>query len=97
MIQEVRIVTLSDPIPNDTLSFGPDFPEETKQQIIDALFEFAALVADGRDDGLEASAGELFAQAFDAYSWSGVTETNDADFDFIRGLVQALGLELGDL
>lgn len=97
VIQKVRIVALSEPIPNDTLSFGPDFPEETKQQIIDALFEFASLVADGRDDGLEASAGELFEQAFDAYSWSGIIETTDAEFDFIRGLVQALDLQLGDL
>ena len=97
VIQKVRIVTLSDPIPNDTLSFGPEFPDDTKQAILDALFDFAALVADGRDDGLEASAGELFEQAFDAYSWSGIAETTDADFDFIRGLIQALGITVGDL
>ncbi len=97
VIQQVRIVTLSEPIPNDTLSFGPEFPADTKQQIIDALFAFSEEVGDGSDEDSEASAGELFEDAFDAYSWTGVATTSDAEFDFIRGLVQALGLTVGDL
>ncbi len=85
VIQKVRIVTLSDPIPNDTLSFGPAFPEDLKQQIIDALTAFAANDPEG------------FATAFDAYSWDDVAATNDSEFDFIRGLVQQLGIQIGDL
>ena len=85
VIQEVRILALSDPIPNDTLSFGPEFPDDLKQQIIDALTAFAANDPEG------------FSTAFDAYSWNDVAPTSDSEFDFIRGLVQQLGIEIGDL
>jgi phosphonate transport system substrate-binding protein len=85
VIQQVRILALSDPIPNDTMSFGPDFPEDVKQQIIGALTAFAADDPDG------------FATAFDAYSWDDVAPTSDSEFDFVRGLVQELGIEIGDL
>ena len=30
IIQKVRILTISDGIPNDTLSFGPDFPADVR-------------------------------------------------------------------
>ena len=97
VVQKVRIIALSDPIPNDTLSFGPDFPKETRNSIIAALKAFAAAVNDGSDDDTDASAGELFEDAFDAYAWNNVADTNDSEFDFIRGLVQQLGLTVTDL
>ncbi|MEA1902516.1 MAG: PhnD/SsuA/transferrin family substrate-binding protein [Actinomycetota bacterium] len=79
VIQKVRIVTLSAPIPNDTLSYGPEVSDEIKTAINDALKAFAA------DDP------EGFEAAFDAYSWSGVEDTNDSEFDSIRALLDALG------
>ncbi len=85
VIQKVRILTLSDPIPNDTLSYSPDFPEDLRQTINDALTAFAA------DDP------EGFELAFDAYSWSGVAETTDSEFDSIRQLLSALGFTEDDL
>ncbi|MEX1249126.1 MAG: phosphate/phosphite/phosphonate ABC transporter substrate-binding protein [Acidimicrobiia bacterium] len=85
VIQQVRIVTLSDPIPNDTLSFGPEFDETQKESIIAALVSFA------NDDP------EGFSTAFDAYSWSGVATTTDAEFDAVRAIVAALGLSPDDL
>jgi phosphonate transport system substrate-binding protein len=85
VIQQVRILTLSDPIPNDTLSYSPDFPEDLATTINDALQAFAT------DDP------EGFATAFDAYSWSGVAETSDAEFDSIRALLAALGYSEDDL
>ncbi|HEU4319465.1 MAG TPA: PhnD/SsuA/transferrin family substrate-binding protein [Acidimicrobiia bacterium] len=85
VIQAVRILTLSDPIPNDTVSYSPDFPDELSQQINAALEVFAA------DDP------EGFATAFDAYSWSGVATTSDAEFDSIRALLAALGFSEDDL
>ena len=42
IIQQVRILTISSPIPNDTLSFGPDFPADLRTQIEEALVAFAA-------------------------------------------------------
>jgi phosphonate transport system substrate-binding protein len=85
VIQMVKIVSLSDPIPNDTMSFSPDFPEDVATSIADAMKAFAADDPDG------------FSTAFDAYSWSGVADTNDAEFDSIRTLLDLLGFDLEDL
>jgi ABC-type phosphate/phosphonate transport system substrate-binding protein len=85
VIQQVRIVTLSAPIPNDTLSYGPEVSDDLQTLINDALKTFA------EDDP------EGFAEAFDAYSWSGVTETTDSEFDSIRALLDALGFSIDDL
>jgi len=85
VIQIVKIIALSDPIPNDTMSFSPDFPADVATAIVDAIKAFAA------DDP------EGFATAFDAYSWSGVSDTSDAEFDSIRALLTAVGFDLEDL
>ncbi len=85
VIQMVKIIALSDPIPNDTMSFSPDFPDDVATMISDAIKAYAA------DDP------EGFATAFDAYSWSGVADTNDAEFDSIRALLAAIGFDLEDL
>ncbi|MGI9528875.1 MAG: PhnD/SsuA/transferrin family substrate-binding protein [Acidimicrobiia bacterium] len=85
VIQNVRIMELSQPIPNDTVSFSPDVDSEIRAKFIAALIDFAA------------NDPENFAIAFDAYSWTSVSETTDAEFDFIRSLVQALGFEVADL
>ncbi len=85
VIQKVRIVTLSAPIPNDTMSFGPEFSEMQAETIASALKAFAKNDPDG------------FSKAFDAYSWSSVEDTTDAEFDSIRALVDALGIGPDDL
>ncbi|MFV2000307.1 MAG: phosphate/phosphite/phosphonate ABC transporter substrate-binding protein [Acidimicrobiia bacterium] len=85
VIQKVRIIELSQPIPNDTVSFSPDLPQDIREKFIAALVDFAANDPEG------------FSTAFDAYSWSGVAMTNDSEFDFIRSLVQDLGITVDDL
>jgi len=85
VIQMVRIVALSDPIPNDTMSFGPGFPADLQAQIVAAMMAFATDDADG------------FATAFDAYSWTGVADTSDAEFDSIRIILESIGYSLEDL
>ena len=84
VIQQVKIVTLSDPIPNDGMAFGPDFPADLKTQIVDAMIAFAENDPD------------TFSTAFDAYSWNGVAPTEDAEFDSIRALLQALDFSIDD-
>lgn len=85
VIQKVKIIALSDPIPNDTMSFGPEFPADLRDVIVKAIMDFAANDPDG------------FATAFDAYSWDDVASATDPEFDFIRGLVQQLGITVEDL
>ncbi len=84
VIQKVKIVTLSDPIPNDGMAFGPDFPEDLKTQIVEAMIAFAD------------SDPDTFATAFDAYSWNGLAPTDDSEFDSIRALLQALDFSIDD-
>lgn len=80
VVDQVRILRLSAPIPNDTLSFGPDFPEELRQQIIDTLIEF--------------STTEAWAQSIgspDFYDWSSLTPISDSTYDIVRQLVAQTG------
>ncbi|OFW67443.1 MAG: hypothetical protein A2Z12_03290 [Actinobacteria bacterium RBG_16_68_21] len=85
VIQMIRILTLSDPIPNDTMSFSPGFPADLEAQIVAAMTAFAT------DDP------EGFATAFNAYSWTGVADTSDAEFDSIRTILESIGYSLEDL
>ena len=85
VIQKVRILTISDGIPNDTLSFSPEFPEDLQDMIVQAMLDFAESDPDG------------FATAFEAYSWTGVAPSSDAEFDTIRAILTAIGYDLEDL
>lgn len=84
VIQEVKIIALSDPIPNDGMAFGPDFPADLQTMIVAAMVDYAASDPEG------------FATAFDAYSWDNVLPTDDSEFDSIRALLAALGYSLAD-
>jgi phosphonate transport system substrate-binding protein len=85
VIQKIKIMELSQPIPNDTVSFAPGVSQDIRERFTAALANFAANDPD------------QFAEAFAPYSWSGISYTADSEFDFIRLLVQELGLESGDL
>jgi phosphonate transport system substrate-binding protein len=85
VVQQVRILAVSDPIPNDGVVFGPDFPEDLKEQIVQAMLDFAQNDPEG------------FATAFDAYSWDNLAETSDADYDAVRAIIQTLGITIDDL
>lgn len=86
VVDKVRILRLSSPIPNDTLSFGPDFPAETKQQIIDAIIAFSETEEWGASIGSE-----------DFYGWSGVAPITDAAYDPVRQQFEILGLTEDDI
>lgn len=81
VVEKVRILRLSAPIPNDTLSFGPDFPEDMRQQIMDALIAFSATEAWSQSIGSE-----------DFYGWTTITPISDATFDIVRNLIAQLGV-----
>jgi phosphonate transport system substrate-binding protein len=85
VVQKVRILTLSPPIPNDLMTFGPDFPADVAAQITDAMLAYA----DSDPDG--------FATAFAPYSWTGVALAVDAELDSVRLLLEAIGYDLEDL
>ena len=86
VIQKVRILTISPAIPNDTLSFGPDFPADLRAQISDALVAFS------KTDTWNQSIGNP-----DFYGWTGLSTATDAEYDFVRKMVAATGMTLDSL
>ena len=86
VVQKVRILGLSPEIPNDTLSFGPDFPEELRQTILDGVAAFI---------GTEACEQSLCHEQF--YDWTGVGPIFDENFDGIRLLMAAQGITLENI
>ncbi len=86
VIQQLAILTVSDPIPNDTMSFGPDFPEDLRAQIEEALAAFA------ETDAWAESIGNN-----DFYGWTGIESATDAEYDFVRKMVAAVGISLENL
>lgn len=92
IIQATRILEISPEIPNDTLSFGPDFPEDIRSQIEDALVEFAAECETNEDCAWNQSIGNQ-----DFYGWTGIEPATDAEYDPLRQVVDIAGIELEDL
>lgn len=88
VVQKVRILALSKEIPNDTMSFSPDFPADLQQQIVDAMTAFVSL-----DN--EACAQSLCNEKF--YSWTGVGPIADENFDGVRILVAQQGVTLENI
>lgn len=86
VIEKVRILALGDQIPNDTVSFGPEFPEGLKARILNALVIFAA-----SDACQESICSEQF------YSWTGVEPVGDSFYDPVRQLIDVLGYTEEDI
>lgn len=86
VVQETRILMISPPIPNDTLSFGPEFPADLRTQIEDALVAFA------ETEAWDASIGSQ-----DFYNWTGLSVATDEEYDFIRSMVAAVGISIESL
>jgi len=86
VIQKVRVLAISPAIPNDTLSFGPEFPADLRAKIEQALVEFA------KTEDWKKSIGSQ-----DFYGWTGLSPAKDADYDFVRKMVEAAGITLESL
>ena len=80
-VEKVTIVGLTDSIPNDTVSFSKDFPEEVRAKIVQGLIDFAAT-----DEGQAVLANDEF------YDITGFTPVDDAKFEPIRAMIKAAGL-----
>jgi phosphonate transport system substrate-binding protein len=86
VFEQTRILSLSQQIPNDTMSFSPEFPEELRQTITDAMIEFASS---------EACQESICSDDF--YSWSGMESVDDAFYDPVRSLIDVLGYTEEDI
>jgi phosphonate transport system substrate-binding protein len=86
VVQKVRILAISSGIPNDTMSFSPDFPEDLRQSIIDAVMAY-----------LESPACQELQETIcspDFYEWTGAAPITDENFDGIRLMMEQQGITL---
>ena len=86
VVQKVRILGLSPEIPNDTMSFSPDFPADLQAVIINAISKYV-----GSEPCDETLCNEKF------YDWTGVGPIADENFDGIRIMMEAQGITLENI
>ena len=79
VFEEVVVVQETAPIPNDAIAFVPDFPEDKRQDIVDALMSL-----NDTEEGVELLNG--------LFSWAGLIEIDDAFYDGFRQQLEAAGL-----
>jgi phosphonate transport system substrate-binding protein len=83
VVQKVRILTISQAVPNDTMSFSPKFPADVRAQIETALVAFS------QTEAWNTSIGSA-----DFYGWTGLTPATDAEYDVVRAMVTATGYKI---
>lgn len=86
VVQKVKIVAITEGIPNDTMSFGPEFPEDLKQTIMDAVIAFVQT-----EECLESLCNENF------YDWTDAAPIYDENFDLIRIMMEQQGITLENI
>lgn len=75
---KVKILDLSDPIPNDPIVFRKDMPEKIKNDIVEVLIKF-----------MNTSEGK---QAFmEVYGATGLKPTSDAEYEPVRKMLSSVG------
>ena len=84
VMDKVKVIEISAPIPNDGVQFSPVVPEEMKERIIEALLEIAA-----DEKGSEALNR--------AYQWTDIERHGDDFYDPFRQVLQAAGVDAASL
>jgi ABC-type amino acid transport substrate-binding protein len=85
VIQRVRILTISDAIPNELIVFGGGFPADIRARVVEAMLRFSTEDPEG------------FVAAFEAFVWDGLEAVTAADVAGVRTLLAQLGFGLEDL
>ncbi|MBE3066567.1 MAG: phosphate/phosphite/phosphonate ABC transporter substrate-binding protein [Chloroflexi bacterium] len=80
VVQKIRILAISQAVPNDAMAFSPEFPAVLRTQIE------AALVAFSQTPEWNNSIGSS-----DFYGWTGMVPATDAEYDMVRAMVVATG------
>jgi phosphonate transport system substrate-binding protein len=92
ILDETHILAISDEIPNDTMSFGADFPVGMAEQISAAVKAYAS-----SEECTDPPAGTITFCSDEFYTWTGAERALDSMFDPTRFLVKALGMTEEDI
>ncbi len=82
--EKVVVIETSSAIPNDNISFRPDFPADMREKIVNAL-----LSLNDSDEGKEMLKG--------LFSWQGLEAVDDTFYDGFRQQLEAAGVSIEDL
>lgn len=82
--EKIKIVQLTDHIPNDPIVFRADMPQEMKEVITDRLMEYVKT-----DEGKK-----VF---YDIYGISGMVRSSDERYEPVRDMLKALGKSASEL
>jgi len=86
VLEKVAILALSDPIPNDTVSFCKDFPADVREKIVQGLIDYSKT-----EEGQKVLANDKF------YDITGFTPVTDSAFQPIRDMIDKMGLKEEDI
>lgn len=86
IFDKTRILAITAQIPNDTVSFGPEFPLNTANNIVNALIDFTAS---------DACAQSICSEEF--YNWTGLEAVTDSFYDPVRSAMDYLGITEEDI
>jgi phosphonate transport system substrate-binding protein len=92
IFDETTILSISDEIPNDTMSFSSEFPLGLANQIARAVSVYVS-----SDDCLEPPADVVTLCSDSFYSWTGAEPVFDSAFDPVRTMIRELGLTEEDI
>ncbi|WPD18823.1 phosphate/phosphite/phosphonate ABC transporter substrate-binding protein [Thermaerobacter composti] len=84
VMDKVKVIAYSDPIPNDTISVVSWLSDDLKRRIHDAFVKIAQT-----EEGKKV--------LFDIYEIEGLTDAQDDDFDIIRSVAKDMGIDLEEL
>lgn len=82
--EKVKIIELTEPIPNDPIVMRADMDEEMKVVITDALIKF-----------METPEGKK--SLYDGFRITGMVKSNDARYDSVRAMLKTLGKDVAEL
>ena len=84
VMEKIKIIGYTDWIPNDTVTFRKNFPQEMKEQVVNALLEYA-----GTKEGHETLVRLLDIDNF--------VRSTDADYEIVRQTLEEIGKDASEL
>jgi phosphonate transport system substrate-binding protein len=84
VLEKIKVIAITDKIPNDPFVFRKDLPLEIKKKFKNALFKYLK-TKKGQD---------IF---FNIYNFKGVVPADDSDYDNLRDVIKTIKLDLDGL